>query len=1294
MKEERNSRVFGIVFFLIVVCLVSFPAQAQYGGGSGRPDDPYLIYTAEQMNAIGINSFDLDSHFKLMADIDLSAYQGTSFNIIGGTYGYFKGVFDGNGHTISNFSYFSADIDNVGIFGRISGGNALVKDLGLIDPSVDVRTSGMSYRGRYIGTLAGNLQIGTISNCYVSGGSVSGNEYVGGLVGANSWNGTITGCSSSVDVSGFGTDSWSGGVGGLVGDNNGTISNCSSTGIVSGNNNVGGLVGNNNYSGTILCSDAGNRVTGAGYVGGLAGKNDNKVAYCYATGTVTGITKVGGLTGENGYSGTITYCYATTSVTGTTGAGGLVGTDEYTYGEVISSFWDIETSGQLSSGGGTGMTTTEMQNANILMDAGWDFVDKEDGPSDIWAVPAGGGYPILWWQLAEPPKLPTFLGGTGKPNDPYIVSTASDLNSIGNNPRLMGAHFNLTSDIDLAGIDYYIIGSEEFPFTGVFEGNGYTISNFSYISMFYRTKGIGLFGCVDGSDAKIRNLLLIGPNINGRYEVGTLVGQFRYGIISGCHAEGGVVSGRNNVGGLVGIHTFGTIINSSATDGNVLGTGSGAGGLVGRNSGTITDCYTTGNILGNMYIGGLVGAFDNGTISHCYSAGSVLGDDNVGGLVGRNMYGIIADCYSTNSVIGIEHTGGLVGSGGCAHNSFWDVQTSGQTTSAGGKGRTTIQMQTASTFLGWDKCGNAGVWTIDDGNDYPRLWWEDKPGEALETQELSALLTGTGTGSDPYLIYTAEELNLIGLFPCELNKYFKLMEDIDLSHFKGTEFNIIGILDPLSGVFEGNGKKISNLRHIRGLFVTVSGTIRNLGLIDTIVDAGVVSNVGSLVGNLESGIVTNCYSEGGSVSGNGYIGGLIGILRRSEITNCHATCSVTGTGWRVGGLVGEISWDSAITNCYATGNVIGNGWYVGGLVGELSSGVITNCYSSGEVSGEDNVGGLLGESSWGSTIAKCYSSSDVSGEDNVGGLVGSNGEEIMNCYATGSVFASGTGYWAGVGGGLVGENSWGGTITKCYSTGSVIALGTEWQAGVSGGLVGEGWGQVMDSFWDTQTSGLATSGGGTGKTTVEMQTESTFTDAGWDFVAENVNGMEDIWKINEGVDYPRLTWQTDGGGIDVPEPTPPPEPPVPQPPTPPPPPKGRGCFLADTPVWVNGTLVQISNVTSGQMIGRIYCDPSDCLEKIEIVEEHEGTFECRDIVLESGRQISVVDAHCFMLDSGQWIAAQNLRSGLRLKTFNGTVGIKSVVARETPFIGKVYNLKIKGTDQYFAGEDRIIVRDF
>jgi hypothetical protein len=127
-----------------------------------------------------------------------------------------------------------------------------------------------------------------------------------------------------------------------------------------------------------------------------------------------------------------------------------------------------------------------------------------------------------------------------------------------------------------------------------------------------------------------------------------------------------------------------------------------------------------------------------------------------------------------------------------------------------------------------------------------------------------------------------------------------------------------------------------------------------------------------------------------------------------------------------------------------------------------------------------------------------------------------------------------------------------------------------------------------------------------------------------------------------------------------------------------PPAKGRACFVADTPAMVNGKLTQISKVTAGLAISK--------------VQEPEGTFLCRDIVLESGNTIGVVEAHCFMTDSGQWVPAQNLTIGLRLRTLTGTVGIKSISTRS--YTGKVYNLKIQGSDQYMVGADSVIVRDF
>jgi prepilin-type N-terminal cleavage/methylation domain-containing protein len=137
--------------------------------------------------------------------------------------------------------------------------------------------------------------------------------------------------------------------------------------------------------------------------------------------------------------------------------------------------------------------------------------------------------------------------------------------------------------------------------------------------------------------------------------------------------------------------------------------------------------------------------------------------------------------------------------------------------------------------------------------------------------------------------------------------------------------------------------------------------------------------------------------------------------------------------------------------------------------------------------------------------------------------------------------------------------------------------------------------------------------------------------------------------------------------------------------------KPRACFLADTPVWIDGALVQISKVNTGQTVGKVGCLVTASLEKLE---EHEGSFECRDITLESGDRISVVDEHRFMLDSGKWIAAPNLKSGMKLKSMKGAISIESVVTRTAPFVGKVYNLKVSNSDRYFVGKDGVVVRDW
>ena len=391
------------------LCFSALPAQAKYGGGSGEPNDPYLIYDENQMNSIGANPADWNKCFKLMSDIDLSGFTGTSFNIIGKYVGWqdannkpFAGVFDGNNHTISNFSYTFTVTDYIGLFGYVSGENAEIKNLGLIDPNVDAGTR------ECVSALVGWLYDGKITDCYVEGGSVTGDFVVGGLVGWN-WSGTITNGYSSNRV--LGTS----GVGGLVGINyEGTITNCYSSAAVSGGSNVGGLVGRN-YGTITNCYSEGN-VSGDERVGGLVGRNGypgvpppptlpmnrikgqmSDVSIAESTATFQNNNDVSIMGGHaslyelDSHIGIITNCYSRGRVKGTSGVGGLVG---YNYGGTISnSFWDIETSGQTTSAGGTGKTTAEMQMASTFTDAGWDF------NTPVWIIEEGVDYPRLWWEL-------------------------------------------------------------------------------------------------------------------------------------------------------------------------------------------------------------------------------------------------------------------------------------------------------------------------------------------------------------------------------------------------------------------------------------------------------------------------------------------------------------------------------------------------------------------------------------------------------------------------------------------------------------------------------------------------------------------------------------------------------------------------------------------------------------------------------------------------------------------------------------------------------------------------------
>jgi hypothetical protein len=310
---------FFTAIIILAVFLSTITQAATYGGGSGTAADPYLISTPEQLNMIGANSGDWGKCFKLANDIDMSAYTGTQYKIIGpNPNAPFHGTFDGQGHVIRNLSYSKTTPGDgfVGLFGYTS--NSTIRNVGLENVNINAM-------GNYVGGLVGQQYSGTITNCFSTGSVINTypaySAYTGGLVGGNS--GTITSCYSTSNVSGFS------GVGGLAGGNAGTISLCYATGTVTGStepgsgDNIGGLVGYH-VMGTITSCYATGTVTGRTHVGGLAGDgyNNGTITSCYATGTVNGTSDVGGLVGSGVM---ITSCYATGAVSGTNYIGGLMG---------------------------------------------------------------------------------------------------------------------------------------------------------------------------------------------------------------------------------------------------------------------------------------------------------------------------------------------------------------------------------------------------------------------------------------------------------------------------------------------------------------------------------------------------------------------------------------------------------------------------------------------------------------------------------------------------------------------------------------------------------------------------------------------------------------------------------------------------------------------------------------------------------------------------------------------------------------------------------------------------------
>ncbi len=358
------------------------------------------------------------------------------------------------------------------------------------------------------------------------------------------------------------------------------------------------------------------------------------------------------------------------------------------------------------------------------------------------------------WGIEEAAMMANFMGGHVQElgNDQYTVDGVNSYN------------FDLV--IGTATTQYI----EDIPFTGVFNGNGKTISNL-FIN---RSAGQnqGLFGGTQ--DATLLNITLNDVSVTGDNIVGGLVANASNTVLYNCHSNGSI-TGSTNAGGLAGkINNTDYNVISNCSSSGTINCGTLAGGLVAYVYGsTLNSCYSSSSVTSNGNdAGGLVGELCVSNVNNCYATGAITSDGMyVGGLIGFTIIVEITNSYSIGPVIdsGSYH-GGLIGYGGdIATGCYWNTETSGKTNASGSAtvpgamGRVTNQMTypyAVNTYEGWDFVSvwrTDAAYTLNEG--YPSLSAPDYI-YGIDVPVGEVVVTVTGGNANNGSGYIPESTNL------------------------------------------------------------------------------------------------------------------------------------------------------------------------------------------------------------------------------------------------------------------------------------------------------------------------------------------------------------------------------------------------------------------------------------------------------------------------------------------------------------------------------------------------------
>jgi hypothetical protein len=819
---------------LLLIFTLTFLLNAQTltppAAGDGLSEQTaYEIATVDNLYWLSQNPTEWDKYYKQTADIVISNMQlwdgGNGFTPIGNQYVNFTGDYNGQGYVIDGL-YIDRGTENyVGLFGwtgavvirqvNITNGTVvgasyagLLLGYGDTIDLVDCHVSGIvTVTDANSGGLAGYISQGAVDSCSAQG-VVSGGDYRAGLLIAGT---------NSTNISGsFAVGNVSGGeyVGGLVGYfYTGTISNCYARGVVEGVESVSGFTGftsnitnNNSYS---ACS-----VTASINRGGMIGRQQSSAsgsASCYWDSEISGLTPPYDVDFGNP-TATANMQLAATYV------GWDAGVWDLQDGQYPRLQWEAPVTGAaplVFTAGASDISATSAQLVGLVNPSGdasdyyFEFTEVSgdySGASQTPLTAVGDGEILLpvsynlsagtlaaastyYYRLVASNSFATVYGNeksfTTQPielvepvGNPRQVSSLANLAWIIYTEAAKDQNYILVNDIDLSdaaswnnGAGFTPIGSQDAPFTGSFDGDGYTLSGLTINNA--DKEYLGFFAAL-GSGATISNLTLQSNSVTGGNNTAVLAGSADGASISNCHIAGtsnvsgrsyvslliaqavntditdctvrGQIEGSSRVGGIAGYIDVGTISRCGAAV-QIPDGGTYAGGLVGRGDDLdITQSYATGSIAASGYAGGLIGylfitASATFNLSDCYSQVETVGSNYVGGLGGRIIvFGssdlAIARCYTTGLVGGDSRVGaafGYLDNDAIVSNSYWNTTTSGQSVAVGDgsqsgfSGLSDSNMKKEASYAAWDF---TSVWRIVEDESYPYLAWEESPGAA------------------------------------------------------------------------------------------------------------------------------------------------------------------------------------------------------------------------------------------------------------------------------------------------------------------------------------------------------------------------------------------------------------------------------------------------------------------------------------------------------------------------------------------------------------------------------------